>query len=289
MPRPPPDRRRGRQPAQRTSRATPRNPARSVGSGQSKVSGTFEARAFEARRGPDGARPGASGALGRTIEGVWHLRDPAGAASAGGPGHPGGLEAYGAVRHEGRLADRALDHPQTKRHLYSNERRAVAERVYALLRRQRTVDYLLDHAARPASSSCPTTRQDLLRLAASRVLHGESPERRGPDRRRSTGGTPPPSRRCPDGRRRRWTPSARKRFPLAASLPDFLAATFRAPVRGWTPSARGSGDERARPAHRARQPPQGATARPSSSGCRAEGVDAAPRPSPRWASSSRRA
>src|SRR5687767_3447194 len=53
------------------------------------------------------------------------------------------LEAYGSIRHEGRLADRALDFTlRHKRHLYSTERRAVAERVYALLRRQITVDYL---------------------------------------------------------------------------------------------------------------------------------------------------
>src|SRR5690349_621827 len=44
------------------------------------------------------------------------------------------LEAYGLVRHEGRLADRALDFTlRRKTHLYSTERRAVAERVYALL------------------------------------------------------------------------------------------------------------------------------------------------------------
>ena len=87
------------------------------------------------------------------------------------------LEAYGAVRHEGWLADRALDHVlRTKRHLYSNERRAVAERVYALLRRQRTVDALLDRAGARLDQR-PTTQQDLLRLSASRVLHGESPER----------------------------------------------------------------------------------------------------------------
>ena len=57
------------------------------------------------------------------------------------------LEAYGAIRHEGRLADRALDFTlRHKRNLYSNERRAVAERVYALLRRQLTVEHLLERA-----------------------------------------------------------------------------------------------------------------------------------------------
>jgi 16S rRNA (cytosine967-C5)-methyltransferase len=85
------------------------------------------------------------------------------------------LEAYGAVRHDGWLADRALERVlRTKRHLYSNERRAVAERVYALLRRQRTVDALLARAG--ARLEGRSTEQDLLRLAASRVLHGESAE-----------------------------------------------------------------------------------------------------------------
>src|SRR5262249_54119197 len=87
------------------------------------------------------------------------------------------LEAYGAVRHEGRLADRALDQVlRVKRHLYSNERRAVAERVAALLRRQRTGDALRDRAG-AALERRPTTEQDLLRIATSRVLHGETPDR----------------------------------------------------------------------------------------------------------------
>src|SRR5689334_22861052 len=73
------------------------------------------------------------------------------------------LEAYGAVRHEGRLADRALDFTLRGRtQLYSNERRAVAERVYALLRRQRTVDWMLERV-RPGFAALNSTPQDLLR------------------------------------------------------------------------------------------------------------------------------
>src|SRR5208283_3429912 len=59
-----------------------------------------------------------------------------------------------------------------KRHLYSNERRAVAERVYALVRRQRTVDALLERTG-PAFGRLSTTAQDRLRIASSRVLDGE--------------------------------------------------------------------------------------------------------------------
>jgi len=135
------------------------------------------------------------------------------------------LEAYGAVRHEGRLADRALDHVlRTKRHLYSNERRAVAERVYALLRRQRTVDALLDRTGAHLDQR-PPTQQDLLRLAASQVLHGESAERVArdsglrPDESRILEGLPAAATAL------RTLPRA-ERFALDASLPDFLAARF---------------------------------------------------------------
>ena len=83
------------------------------------------------------------------------------------------LEAYGAFRHEGRLADRALEYTlRPKRHLYSNERRAVAERVYALVRRQRTVDVLLERTG-PGFGRLSTTAQDRLRIASSRVLDAE--------------------------------------------------------------------------------------------------------------------
>jgi 16S rRNA (cytosine967-C5)-methyltransferase len=135
------------------------------------------------------------------------------------------LEAYGAVRHEGWLADRALDHVlRAKRHLYSNERRAVAERVYALLRRQRTVDALLDRSGARLEQR-PTTQQDLLRLSASRVLHGESPERVA----RTAGLRQDESsllEALPGAAGAvRALPRA-ERFALDASLPDFLAARF---------------------------------------------------------------
>ena len=136
------------------------------------------------------------------------------------------LEAYGFIRHEGRLADRALDFTlRHKKHLYSNERRAVAERVYALLRRQRTVDFLLEHAHR-GFASLERTRQDVLRLGASRVLHGETlseSERAtllgdlGPQALESLARAARALEALPPD----------KRFPIAASLPDFLATRFR--------------------------------------------------------------
>ena len=137
------------------------------------------------------------------------------------------LEAHGAVRHEGWLADRALDHVlRTKRHLYSNERRAVAERVYALLRRQRTVDALLERAHADLARRA-TTEQDLLRLAASRVLHGEPVDRvvrasgLRPDEARVLEALPAAA-----GALRELPPA--ERFALEASLPDFLARRFLA-------------------------------------------------------------
>ncbi len=154
------------------------------------------------------------------------------------------LEAYGFIRHEGRLADRALDFTlRPKKHLYSNERRAVAERVYALLRRQRTVDFLLEHAHR-GFTSLDKTRQDVLRLAASRVLHGESPA----DVARSLQATGVGANALdglPQAARALEALPADKRFALSASLPDFLAARFRATYGPDAESAAEAMNERA--------------------------------------------
>ncbi|PZR14047.1 MAG: SAM-dependent methyltransferase [Archangium gephyra] len=83
------------------------------------------------------------------------------------------LEAYGAVRHDGRLADRALDYTlRNKKHLYSQERRAVAERVYSMLRKQRLVDFLAEVKVK-GFTGLSTSRKDMMRLAISRVLDGD--------------------------------------------------------------------------------------------------------------------
>lgn len=136
------------------------------------------------------------------------------------------LEAYCAIRHEGRLADRALDQVlRAKRHLYSNERRAVAERVYALLRRQRTVDALLTRTV-PGFERRATSEQDQLRLGASRILHGEEAARVAralglrPADAEMVGGLPRAVSAL------RALPPA-ERFAIEASLPDFLAERFR--------------------------------------------------------------
>lgn len=132
------------------------------------------------------------------------------------------LEAYGAVRHEGRLADRALDFVLRRaRHLYSQERRAVAERVYALLRRQRLVDFLAGQAVK-GFERLSSSQQDLLRLAIARVLEGEEPSRvvqglglTGKDAEWLRG---------LDGHREKLERLPRAaRFAIEASVPDFLA------------------------------------------------------------------
>jgi 16S rRNA (cytosine967-C5)-methyltransferase len=136
-----------------------------------------------------------------------------------------GLEAYGLVRHEGRLADRALDFTlRRKRNLWSAERRAVAERVYALLRQERTVDFLLARA-RPRFSALDRSRQDALRLAAARALMGEPPGEVA-----DTCGLPAEDasaiRALPEAAAALEALPFAQRFPIAASLPDFLAQRF---------------------------------------------------------------
>ncbi len=135
------------------------------------------------------------------------------------------LEAYGSVRHEGRLADRALDFTlRTKRHLYSTERRAVAERVYALLRRQRLVDWLLERA-RPGFAAVSTSRKDLLRLAASRVLHGDSIAEVTTGMSISGEDADCLSKLAEAERGLQKLPPL-ERYAVIASLPDFLAKRF---------------------------------------------------------------
>jgi 16S rRNA (cytosine967-C5)-methyltransferase len=141
------------------------------------------------------------------------------------------LEAYGAVRHEGRLADRALDFVLRRaRHLYSHERRAVAERVYTLLRRQRMVDFLAEQALENFEKQS-VGRQDLVRLAIARVLEGEDAS----EVVQATGleGRDAAWLRRLDSYREKLNRLPRvARFAIEASVPDFLAAKLLAEVGG---------------------------------------------------------
>ena len=184
------------------------------------------------------------------------------------------LEAFGATHREGRLADRALESTLRKRtQLYANERRAVAERTYALLRRLRTVDFLLAQA-RPGFSALPASRQDLLRFAASRVFQGEHPgavERHlGLDAQDAAALS-----RLPEAARALEALPRERRYPLAASLPDELAAHFLREFGAQAEAAAEAMNERAplcirvntlkttREALRARLAEEGVTAEPT--------------------------
>lgn len=135
------------------------------------------------------------------------------------------LEAYGSVIHEGRLADRALDFTlRHKKNLYANERRAVAERVYALLRRERTIDFLLSRT-HPRFASLSAGRQDALRLATARTMMGEQLE----DVMKTSGVAPEDNRaleRLPEAARELKALPFEERFPISAAIPDFLARRF---------------------------------------------------------------
>lgn len=154
------------------------------------------------------------------------------------------LEAWGSVDHEGRLADRALDFTlRHKKNLYSSERRAVAERVYALLRRKRTVDWLLSHAL-PSFEKLPTTQKDVMRFGGSRVLHGEDPAHvvktlglLGAEQKALF--------QLPDAARALEKLPSKERFAIGASLPDFLAEKFEAEFGDQAEAAAEAMNERA--------------------------------------------
>lgn len=154
------------------------------------------------------------------------------------------LEVYGAVRHDGRLADRALDSTlRSKRHLYSTERRAVAELVYALLRRQRLVDFLAERAVK-RFDAMPSSQKDLLRFAVLRVLQGEQPS--SVARALSLPGTDVTMLATVLEHQRdldRLPPV--ERLAIEASLPDFFAARLWTELGDEAPAAAAAMNQRA--------------------------------------------
>lgn len=136
------------------------------------------------------------------------------------------LEAYGAIRHDGRLSDRALDFTLRKRkQLYSNERRAVAERVYALLRRQLTVDFLAEKGWR-GFERLSSTNKDLVRLGISRLLEGDSADEVG-DGLSLKGDDAKQLRGVLEARTKLERLPELERFSIEASLPIFAAKKLR--------------------------------------------------------------
>lgn len=137
------------------------------------------------------------------------------------------MEAYAAVRHDGRLADRALDFTlRNKKHLYSQERRAVAERVYALLRKQRLVDFIAEVKVK-GFAGLSESRQDLFRLAISRVLDGDDVSA-VLEAQRLPGTDGSWLRTVEHAKAKLAEKSELERFAIEASIPDFLAAKLLA-------------------------------------------------------------
>ena len=88
------------------------------------------------------------------------------------------LECLGAILQERHLADRVLERVlRREQRLYSNERRAVAERVYSVLRRKATLDFAIQRGLGDASKSLTSVERDTIRLAGVRLLEGEPRDR----------------------------------------------------------------------------------------------------------------
>lgn len=130
------------------------------------------------------------------------------------------------IRREGRLADRAVEFTlRRKRHLYSNERRVVTERVYELIRRERLVDHLLEQT-RTDFFRLPSVHADGLRFAAielltnrplSDVLRGSLPAPEDSHALQSLLGAYQAVQSAPK----------HETFALRTSLPEFLAEKIR--------------------------------------------------------------
>lgn len=89
------------------------------------------------------------------------------------------LEAYAAIRDEGRVADRALDFLlRREKRLYASERRAVAEAVYGMLRAEGRLHHVFAQALGPAFGELSPAAVHALAYEALRVRErGIPPER----------------------------------------------------------------------------------------------------------------
>lgn len=88
------------------------------------------------------------------------------------------LEAYDAIRGEGRVADRTLDGLlRRERRLWSRERRAVAETVYDLLRSELRLAWILERSLGERWEGLSRHARHALLLAAHDVSGGQDPGR----------------------------------------------------------------------------------------------------------------
>lgn len=128
------------------------------------------------------------------------------------------LEAISVVRSSGL---RSLDFVLRRaRHLHSSERRAVAERIFAVVRQRELVEFVATRHL-PNFSELPPTRRDLWRLAFSRVLSGDEPGAVARDAHlRPSDAQILAAALAP----RTLTPAQRLR--IEASMPEFVARKF---------------------------------------------------------------
>lgn len=140
------------------------------------------------------------------------------------------LEAYAAIRDEGRVADRALDFLlRRERRLWAQERRAVAESVYGMLRSERRIAWLLEQGlGEETAASLGRQAQHALHYEAWRVLDRGVP----PARALAEGGLSPALlpglSACADPapHLERLAADPIRRLGVEQALPDWMAALF---------------------------------------------------------------
>ncbi|AKU90606.1 RsmB/NOP family class I SAM-dependent RNA methyltransferase [Vulgatibacter incomptus] len=139
------------------------------------------------------------------------------------------LEAYGAIRDEGRVADRTLDYLlRREKRLYANERRAVAEAVYGLLRAEGRLTYLLEESLGDELRALSSAAKRALFYEALRVQERRIP----PARALAEGGLSaallPGLVACaaPGELLSRLSEDPAKRLAVAESLPPWMAELF---------------------------------------------------------------
>jgi 16S rRNA (cytosine967-C5)-methyltransferase len=133
------------------------------------------------------------------------------------------LECLGAILGERHLADRVLERVlRRETRLYSNERRAIAERVYSALRRKATFDFVIEQALGGKAQALTSAERDTIRLALVRFADGEERTRieadaglRFDQRAVLDAWTALPTRLA--------TMNPLQRLMVEGSLPDFLA------------------------------------------------------------------
>lgn len=140
------------------------------------------------------------------------------------------LEALAAIRSEGRVADRTLDYLlRRERRLWARERRAVAETVYALLRAEVRLDYLLDRSLGATYRSLGPSARHALLLEAWRVMEGEVEPREALRQSGLSAALLPGLLACADGAAHAaeaLPEDPAKRLAVAHSLPPWIAALF---------------------------------------------------------------